>query len=157
LERALKIEALSPSWRASFEAMLQSQAAGNADLMPAQAAHPTAPGFRSLAIADIHEESADVLSLTMGARDGEPLPSALPGQYVVLRLQPQAGGSFLFRSYSLSGPSTAARYRISVKIEPNGLAGAYLRNHVHVDDVLDVSSPRDGFILRPANSPYCCL
>src|SRR5690242_1193428 len=40
LERALRIEALSPGWRASFEALLQSQTTGNAGLMPAEAAHP---------------------------------------------------------------------------------------------------------------------
>ena len=33
----------------------------------------------------------------------------------------------LFRSYSLSGPESTERYRISVKIEPNGAAGTYLR------------------------------
>ena len=51
----------------------------------------------------IDQESADVLSLTMQSADGQPLPAALPGQYVVLRLQPTAGGPPLFRSYSLSG------------------------------------------------------
>src|SRR5690349_22018916 len=50
LERALGIEALSPGWRGSFEALLRGQAAaagsGNAGLAPAAAAHPAAPGFR---------------------------------------------------------------------------------------------------------------
>src|SRR5277367_6086898 len=40
LERALRIEALSPGWRASFGALLQSHAAGNAGLVPEAAAHP---------------------------------------------------------------------------------------------------------------------
>src|SRR5213075_943298 len=46
LELALRIEALSPGWRSSFEAMLTSQATaagnGNAGLVPAAAAHPAA-------------------------------------------------------------------------------------------------------------------
>ena len=92
LERALRIEALSPGWRSSFEALLQSQTtaagSGNAGLAPAAAAHPVAPGFRPLAVTAIDQESADVLSLTMQSPDGQPLPTALPGQYVVLRLQP---------------------------------------------------------------------
>ena len=132
LERALRIEALSPGWRSSFEALLQSHAtgagSGNAGLAPAAAAHPAAPGFRPLAVTAIDQESADVLSLTMQSPDGQPLPTALPGQYVVLRLQPTAGGPPLFRSYSLSGPVSTERYRISVKIEPNGAAGTYLRD-----------------------------
>src|SRR5207249_9636352 len=124
LERAVRIEALSPGWRSSFEALLQGQttaaASGNAGLVPAAAAHPVAPGFRPLPVTAIDHESADVLSLTMLSADGQPLPTALPGQYVVLRLRRTAGGSPLFRSYSLSGPLSTERYRISVKIEPNG-------------------------------------
>src|SRR5467141_5433262 len=91
LERALRIEALSPGWHSSFEALLHSQStaagSGNAGLAPAAAAHPVAPGFRPLAVAAIDRESADVLSLSMRHPDGQPLPAALPGQYVVLRLQ----------------------------------------------------------------------
>src|SRR3989441_1998550 len=161
LERALRIEALSPGWRSSFEALLQSQTtaagSGNAGLAPAAAAHPVAPGFRPLAVAAIDQESADVLSLTMESPDGQPLQTALPGQYVVLRLQRTAGGAPLFRSYSLSGPVSTERYRISVKIEPNGVAGTYLREHVQVGDVLDVSSPRGSFILQAGDRPVVLL
>src|SRR4249919_3155677 len=65
LERALRIEALSPGWRSSFEALLQSRTTGNAGLVPQAAAHPAAPGFRPLAVTAIDQESADVVSLTM--------------------------------------------------------------------------------------------
>src|SRR5262245_41959304 len=91
-------------------------------------------------------ECADVLSLTMQSPDGHPLPAALPGQYVVLRLARTPGDAPLFRSYSLSGPASTERYRISVKIEPNGAAGSYLRERVRVSDALDVSSPRGSFV-----------
>jgi len=157
LERALRIEALSLGWRSSFEALLQSQGSGNAGLTPAAAAHPVAPGFRPLKVTAIDHESADVLSLSMQSADGEPLPSALPGQYVVLRLRLTAGGPPLFRSYSLSGPVSTECYRISVKIEPNGVAGTYLREHVRVADALDVSSPRGSFVLEPGERPVVLL
>jgi ferredoxin-NADP reductase/ferredoxin len=78
---------------------------------------------------------------------------ALPGQYIVLRLQPTAGGAPLFRSYSLSGDISTERYRISVKTEAHGAAGTYLRQHVRVGDVLDVSSPRGSFVLQPGDGP----
>src|SRR5215510_4620685 len=161
LERALRIEALSPGWRSSFEALLRSQATavrgGNPGLAPAAAAFPAAPGFRPLTVTAINDESASVLSLTMQSADGEPLRTALPGQYVVLRLQPTAGGPPLFRSYSLSGPLSTERYRISVKIEPNGAAGIYLRDHVRESDALDVSSPRGSFILQSGERPLALL
>ena len=125
--------------------------------MPAAAAHPAASGFRALTVTAIDRESADVLSLTMQSPDGQPLPSALPGQYVVVRLQPSAGGRPLFRSYSLSGPESTERYRISVKIEPNGAAGTYLHEHVRVGDTLDVSAPRGSFILQSGDRPVVLL
>src|SRR5262249_21189632 len=161
LERALRIESLSPGWRSSFEALLQSQAtaagSGNAGLAPAAAAHPVAPGFRPLAVAAVDQESADVLSLTMQSPDGEPLRPALPGQYVVLRLRRTSGGPPLYRSYSLSGPSSTERDPINVKVEPNGAAGTYLREHVRVGDALDVSSPRGSFILQSGQRPVVLL
>ena len=158
LERALRIEALSRGWRGSFEALLQSQTtSGNAGLAPAAASHPAAPGFRPLTVTAIDQESEDVLSLTMRSQDGQLLRTALPGQYVVLRLQRTAGGPPLFRSYSLSGPLSTESYRISVKIEPNGAAGTYLREHLKVGDALDVSSPRGSFILQSGERPVVLL
>ena len=161
LEGALRIEALSPGWRSSFEALLQSQTqpggTGNAGLLPARAAYPATPGFRALAVTAIDQESADVLSPTMKSPDDRPLPTALPGQYVVLRLQCTPSGPPLIRSYSLSGPPSTERYRISVKIEPNGLAGRYLSEHVHVGDALEVSSPRGAFILQSSQRAVVLL
>jgi MOSC domain-containing protein YiiM/ferredoxin-NADP reductase len=160
LERALRIEALSPGWRSSFEALLKSGSvagSGNAGLAPTEATHPAAPGFRPLHVTAIDRDSADVISVTMQSPDGQPLPKPLPGQYVVLRLQRSAGGSPLFRSYSLSGSASTGQYRISVKIEPNGVAGNYLRDHVHVGDILDVSSPRGSFILQSGDRPVVLL
>jgi MOSC domain-containing protein YiiM/ferredoxin-NADP reductase len=156
LERALQISALSPGWRSSFNALLDSRSDGNAGLAPASAAHPAAPGFRPLKVIMIDPQAADVVSLTMQCADGEPLPEALPGQYVVLRL-PGIGGAPLFRSYSLSGPVSTERCRISVKIEPSGAAGAYLRDHVRVGSVLEVSLPRGSFVLRSGEGPAVLL
>ena len=157
LERASQIAALSPGWRSSFLALLRSRSDGNAGLAPPSAAHPAAPGFRPLKVTAIDQESADVVSLTIQRPDDEPLPEALPGQYVVLRLRPSVGGAPLFRSYSLSGPVSTDRYRISVKIEPNGVAGAYLRDHVRVGDVLEVSPPRGTFTLQSGEGPVALI
>ena len=160
LRRALRIDALSPGWRASFEALLQSATTGphraddgNAGLAPAAAAHPAAPGFRRLAVTAIDRESADVLSLTMQSADGQALPAALPGQYVVLRLRRSGDERPLYRSYSLSGARSTERYRISVKIEPSGAGGEYLRDHVGVGGALDVSAPRGSFVLQSGEGP----
>jgi len=161
LERALRIEALSPGWRESFEALLQSEKSGvetgNAGLAPAAAGHPASPGFQSLVVSSIDRESADVLSFGLQSADSQELASALPGQYLVVRLKPTAGGATLFRSYSLSGPLSTERYRISVKIEPNGVAGKYLGEHLVVGAHLEVSSPRGSFVLQAGERPIVLL
>lgn len=160
LERAVRIEALSPGWRRSLEAMLKSQpSAGgiNAGLAPAAAAHPVAPGFRPLQVTAVDQESADVLSLTMQSADGHPLLRPLPGQYVVLRLRRTVSGPASFRSYSLSSSPSTEMYRISVKVEPNGAAGTYLGEQVRVGDSVDVSSPRGSFILESGDRPVVLL
>ena len=55
LERALRIPALSPGWRWSFEELIRSQdahpgATGNAGLVPAAAARTATPGFQPLRV-----------------------------------------------------------------------------------------------------------
>jgi MOSC domain-containing protein YiiM/ferredoxin-NADP reductase len=160
LRRALRIEALSPGWRRSFEALLRSPitgASGNVGLAPAAAARPAAPGFRPLAVIAIDQESSDVVSLTLADASHGSLPAADPGQYVVLRLPAADRGLWIFRSYSLSGPPSTERYRISVKIEPGGVAGSYLKEHVRIGDVLDVSAPRGTFVLQAGVRPVVLL
>ena len=157
LQRASQIAALSPGWRSSFVALLQSRSDGNAGLAPASAARPAAPGFRPLKVTAIDWELADVVSLALQRPDGEPLPEALPGQYVVVRLRPSSDGAPLFRSYSLSGPAATDRYRISVKIEPNGVGGGYVRDRVRVGDILEVSSPRGSFVLESGAGPVALI
>jgi MOSC domain-containing protein YiiM len=157
LERALRIAALSPGWHRAFRDLLESQAgSGNAGLAPAAAAHPATPGFQPLTVAEVDRESADVLSFSMRHPDGQPLQPGLPGQYVVLRL-PRAGGPPLYRSYSLSDAPSTERYRISVKIEPNGAGGSYLHEHVRPGDIIDVSSPRGSFVLQSGERPVVLL
>lgn len=93
----------------------------------------------------------------MQSADGQLLPTPLPGQYAVLRLRISSGRAPLFRSYSLSGPVSKERYRISVKIEPDGAAGNWLLTHVQVGDALEVSSPRGSFVLESGDWPVVLL
>jgi MOSC domain-containing protein YiiM/ferredoxin-NADP reductase/ferredoxin len=162
LERALRIPALSPGWRASFEALVRSQdahpgATGNAGLVPAAAAQTAAPGFRPLRVSRIDRECMDVISLSLQPTDGRRLTTPLAGQFVVLRLRPRPDGPALFRSYSLSGPAFDEQYRVSVKVEPDGAAGSYLNSNVRTGDVLDVSEPRGSFTLQPGDGPVALL
>lgn len=162
LERALQIEALSPGWRWSFDALLKAQDAkqgghGNAGLAPEAAASAAAPGFQAMQIARITQECEDVLSFELVPADGKKLTLPTPGQHVILQLRPASEGKPLFRSYSLSGHPSDSAYRISVKIEPHGAAGGYLSTDVRPGDRIDVSHPRGRFILQPGEEPIVLL
>jgi MOSC domain-containing protein YiiM/ferredoxin-NADP reductase len=162
LERALRILGLSTGWRASFEALLEQDrsggaASGNPGLAPAVGPPPAWSGFRPLLVSRKNRESCSVTSLMLEPTDRHPLIAALPGQFVVLRLRPAADASALLRSYSLSGEPSDARYRISVKRETHGAAGAYIDTQVRVGDVLDVSAPRGAFTLGLGDGPVILL
>src|SRR5579862_1034685 len=89
--------------------------------------------------------------------DGAPLPAALPGQFLVVRLRTTAKGPTLLRNYSMSGMPGATTYRVSVKKETNGIVSSYLCDHVHAGDILEVSAPRGGFILKSGDAPVVLL
>ena len=164
LERALGIPALSPGWKASLQSLVQqadglsARGGGNTGLTAAAASPPPAwAGFRSLQVINIHGESRDVFSLSLGSSDGAPLPSWLPGQSVTLRLRPGDDRAPLIRSYSLSNQPGSTTYRISVKQEPHGAAGEYLRARIHIGDSLDVAAPRGTFFLNDGDGPVVLL
>jgi ferredoxin-NADP reductase/MOSC domain-containing protein YiiM len=163
LERALRIPALSPGWKGSFQTMLDREVSsggtpdGNPGLVPELGPPPAWPGFRPLAVARIARESRSVVSFELEPSDGRPLAVALPGQFVALRLRIDPVAPPVLRSYSLSGPASAARYRISVKQEPHGVASGFLLDHVREGDVLDVSAPRGSFTLSEGATPVALV
>jgi MOSC domain-containing protein YiiM len=157
LERALRIPALSPGWQASLRALLDQhhggvRGDGNAGLVSLDAP-PAWPGFRTLRVVAKRSETATVLSLELEADDDTRLPRARPGQFVALKLEPVGGAPPLVRSYSLSGPPSSDRYRISVKVEPHGAAGRYLRASVDVGNRIKVAAPRGQFTLDDGAHP----
>jgi ferredoxin-NADP reductase len=99
------------------------------------------------------ETRYDTALLVLEPANGEPLTAALAGQFIVLRLRPSPDESALLRSYSLSGAPSEDRYRISIKREPHGAAGAYIDTRVQAGDTLDVSAPRGSFTLRQGERP----
>jgi ferredoxin-NADP reductase/MOSC domain-containing protein YiiM len=161
LERALRIPALSPGWRASLQALLEQERSGattgNAGLAPASGPPPAWTGFRPLRVSRKSRESSSVISLVLEPSDGRPLTTPLPGQFIVVRLKPAADAPPLMRSYSLSSEPSAEHYRVSVKREPHGAAGAYIDGKLQVGDVVDASAARGSFTLRPGDAPIVFL
>jgi len=161
VERALRIPALSKGWQASFRAILQQESsgtrvAGNPGLANEEQA-PAWPGFKPMRVARISKESDTVTSFTLAPVDGEPLPIAQAGQFVVLRLKVDPGKAPLLRSYSLSDLPAVDHFRISVKSEAGGIVSAFLCNRAREGDVLEVSAPRGVFALQAGNDPVVLL
>jgi ferredoxin-NADP reductase/MOSC domain-containing protein YiiM len=162
LERALRIPALSTGWRGSFEVLLEQAQSpdattGNAGLAQAAGSKPAWTGFRPLRVTGKTRESNSVTSLRLEPIDGRSLAAALPGQFAVLRLRPGPDEPPLLRSYSLSGEPSEAHYRVSVKRNAGGVAGAYIADGVRPGDVIEMTAPRGAFILQPGDGPVVLL
>ena len=73
-----------------------------------------------------------------------------------MRLKPSPNAPALFRGYSLSSEPSSERYRISIKREAYGVAGAYI-DKLRVGDILDVSAARGDFTPRAGETPVVLL
>ncbi len=159
LERSLRIPALSLGWKNSLRAIAEKNPSevGNPGLTAANSPPPAWAGFRPMHVTRIDHESVNVVSLTLAQTDGAPLPVALPGQFLVLRLRTTPNGATLLRNYSISGISAFGTYRVSVKRELNGVVSSYLHDHAQVGDVVEASAPRGTFTLGSDDAPVVLL
>ncbi len=156
LRRAVRIPALSPGWQGSMRRLAAAAEAGgttgNAGLGPGASAPLAWRGFRPLVVVASREESADVRSFELADEDGLPLPPALPGQHIVVRVQPNPNAPAVTRNYSLCGPPGSPNYQIGVKNE-HGLASGFLHQSIRAGSRLHVSAPRGAFTLAPGAAP----
>jgi ferredoxin-NADP reductase len=159
LERSQRVPALSQGWKTPLKAIAEQKTSegGNPGLKDSSGPPPAWPGFRPLRVAKVDREAANVVSLSIERTDGVALPAALPGQFLVLRLRTTPDGPPLLRNYSMSGMPGAGAYRVSVKRETNGVVSSYICDHAHAGDILEVSAPRGGFILRSGDTPVVFL
>jgi len=162
LRRALSIPALSEGWRASFAALLDATrrpggATGNAGLVP-PATPPAWQGFRSFRLSRRSRESETVAALELEPVDGEPLPSFSAGQFVVVQVPTgDDRRPAVLRSYSLAAAPDAERYRIGIKREAHGHAGAILYDRLALGALVGVAAPRGTFTLTGGDEPVVLL
>jgi ferredoxin-NADP reductase/MOSC domain-containing protein YiiM/ferredoxin len=157
LLRALRIPALSAGWQASFRALLEGETGGGNAGLTTSSPPPAWPGFRRLSVTAIEPESDSVISIRLEEPSGAPLPPAVPGQYLTVRIQPDNGQRAMLRNYSLSGPPDAGYYRITVKREHDGAASGYLHTRLAVGDQLEIAAPRGTFMLDRTHAPVLLI
>lgn len=124
-------------------------------------------GYRAFEVAEKVAESESITSFHLKPKDGEELPTFLPGQYLTLKLQVEARAKPVTRTYSISSsPNRRDTYRISVKrvgappdqAVPPGLGSGFLHDQVEPGAELSVRAPRGKFFLDArSESPIVLL
>ena len=102
LERALRVPALSEGWKGSFRELLAKAEGGTP-------APPAWTGFQPLRVAEVRRESATVTSFRLVPTDGAPRGRAPAGQYLTVRVQPDADAAAADPQLLAVGPPRRAR------------------------------------------------
>ena len=147
--KALTISAFSPGWKYTFEDRLAKEAS---DAEQAKA-------YQDFEVTQKVRESSTITSFYLSPKDGKPIASYLPGQFLPLKLDIPGEYVPIFRTYSISNAPGAPYYRVTIKRElapPDipgaypGVASNYFHDQVEVGSPIAVSNPRGKFYLNTA-------
>lgn len=101
----------------------------------------------SLVVAERVEEAKDVISLSLTDPSGAPLPPWSPGSHIDVHI-----GDGLVRQYSLSSStSDREKWRVTILKEEGGAASMAIHDALHVGTPVEVSLPRNNFVLEPSH------
>jgi len=146
MNNALKIKALSPGWRNTFEHRLAK----------AELSKQTDKKYMTLEVSKKVPESKTITSFYLVSDDGKSLPSFLPGQFLPLKLDIPGQYKPIYRTYSISDSPNRDYYRLTIKREPSppdrpdvypGVASNFFHDHVVPGTKLPAQAPRGKFYL----------
>lgn len=106
--------------------------------------------LKNLRITERVAECAGVVSLTLAAEDGAPLPPFKAGQFLTFSLDVPQQGAPVIRCYSLSD-APGATYRVTVKRVKGGLASTHMNVALEIGEKLRVRGPQGHFVLDPGD------
>ncbi|WP_242945918.1 FAD-binding oxidoreductase [Clostridium sp. DSM 8431] len=109
-------------------------------------------GFKNFIVYDKVQEDENVTSFYLKLEDNEPLPKAIPGQFIAVKIPKKDNKFSKVRQYTLSMDPEEDFYRISVKIEEEGEVSIDLCRNVQVGDVLLATAPMGKFVLKDNNN-----
>lgn len=114
-----------------------------------------ARGSLDLVVAARQQESRNVLSLILRAADGAALPPFRAGQHLPLWLGlPRRN----IATYTISSPDhDRSAYRLSIKLEPEGLGGSQHLHQLRLGARIRASAPRGSFVVAPAPNPVLLI
>ena len=102
--------------------------------------------WRRFKVIESVAEGSSIRSFMLEPDDGGGVASYQPGQYLPIRIPPDAGGAPLIRTYTLSDAPDGRRYRISVRRQ--GAASAWLHQHAVQGSTLEAMAPRGDFVFE---------
>lgn len=159
LRRALRVDALSPGWKSSLQALLDDEtsgaAAGNRGLTDLSGGPPAWSGWRTLRVIAVDRQDRNVTSFTLAG--AEALPTWQAGQSIAVRVPDPTGAGTSIRNYSLSNDPASGVYRIGVKREVHGAVSRWLHDHVAVGGELEIAAPRGTFVLDAGGGPVILI
>ncbi|MCF6436676.1 NO-inducible flavohemoprotein [Pseudoalteromonas sp. MMG022] len=100
---------------------------------------------REFVIAELVQESENVMSFYLKPCDGRAITRYQAGQFIAISVNPAASENTQIRQYSLSQAPKHDHYRISVKRE--GLVSTHL-HQLHVGDTVTLYPPAGDFVLK---------
>lgn len=110
-------------------------------------------GWRTFIIKEKRPESSVITSFILEPKDGQPVASFEPGQYISIAVNVAALDLQQIRQYSLSDIPNGHTYRISVKREEGddarrpGYVSSLLHDHVNVGDEVNLAAPYGTFFI----------
>lgn len=119
-------------------------------------------GFRDFVVDKKEKESDLITSFYLKPKDGKPIATFKPGQYLTIKADIPGEKYTHIRHYSLSDAPRKDYYRISVKKEsseqnPSGIVSNYLHESVEEGDVLSFSAPAGDFVVEPLDKPLVLI
>ncbi len=111
-------------------------------------AQALASQWRPFRVARIVEESAVIRSFHLEPADGAGISPQRAGQHLPIRLHIAGETKPVLRTYTLSSAPSDPGYRISVKRQ--GLASAWLHDHIAVGDIIEARAPAGDFTIDAA-------
>lgn len=139
---------LLAAWEEAYGSLADLFIAAEAEIYKQEAITPGQ--LRRMRVSAREEQGEQVISLTLQAEDGQPLPDFKPGAYISVSVQLSPTHRQL-RQYSLSDAPQQGSYRISIKREdaqsatPKGEISNWLHANAAVGSMLEITHPFGDF------------
>ena len=123
------------------------------------AAEAKREAWRDYRVTRVEDESEIIRSFYLEPADGDGLLPFEAGQFLTIRVSPEACDKPVIRTYTLSSAPADGHYRISVKREPArsedvpaGIVSNHLHDTVKVGDIIEAKAPKGDFVIDAAET-----